>query len=99
MAAMIMGIATLAGFDSAANMAEEAKDPFRSVPRAIVGSVAAARVLGMVFVIALTFAIRDIPQASASDTPVSLILRDQLGAVIEGRCWSRSCSHSSAPGW
>lgn len=33
---MIMGLATLVGFDSAANMAEEARDPFRSVPRAIV---------------------------------------------------------------
>ncbi len=83
MAAAIMGIATLVGFDSAANMAEEAKDPFRSVPRAIVGSVVAASVLGMVFVIALTIAIRDIPQASATDSPVSLILRDQLGVVIE----------------
>ncbi|WP_327595033.1 amino acid permease [Streptomyces chartreusis] len=37
MIAMIMGLATLVGFDSAANLAEEAKDPFRSVPRAIVG--------------------------------------------------------------
>ena len=39
MAALIMGLSTLVGFDAAANMAEEAKDPFRSVPRAIVGSV------------------------------------------------------------
>jgi amino acid transporter len=83
MAAMIMGIATLVGFDSAANMAEEAKDPFRSVPRAIVGSVVAAAVLGMVFVIALTIAIKDIPRASATDSPVALILRDQLGTVME----------------
>jgi amino acid transporter len=83
MGATIMGIATLVGFDSAANMAEEAKDPFRSVPRAIVGSVVAAAVLGMVFVIALTIAIRDIPRASATDSPVALILRDQLGPVME----------------
>jgi amino acid transporter len=83
MAAMIMGIATLVGFDSAANMAEEAKDPFRSVPRAIVGSVVAAAVLGMVFVIALTIAIKDIPRASATDSPVALILRDQLGPLME----------------
>jgi amino acid transporter len=83
MAATIMGIATLVGFDSAANMAEEAKDPFRSVPRAIVGSVVAAAVLGMVFVIALTIAIKDIPRASATDSPVALILRDQLGPVME----------------
>ncbi len=83
MAAMIMGLATLVGFDSAANMAEEAKDPFRSVPRAIVGSVVAAGVLGMVFVIALTIAIADIPKASATNSPVALILRDQLGVVME----------------
>ena len=83
MAAMIMGIATLVGFDAAANMAEEAKDPFRSVPRAIVGSVVAAAVLGMVFVIALTIAIKDIPRASATNSPVALIMSDQLGPVVE----------------
>ncbi|MDT5330033.1 MAG: hypothetical protein QOF31_1330 [Mycobacterium sp.] len=83
MAAVIMGIATLVGFDAAANMAEEAKEPFRSVPRAIVGSVVAAAVLGMVFVIALTIAIKDIPRATATDSPVALILRDQLGPVME----------------
>lgn len=83
MAAMIMGLATLVGFDSAANMAEEAKDPFRSVPRAIVGSVVAAGVLGLVFLIALTIAIKDIPRISASETPVAAILRDQLGPVME----------------
>lgn len=83
MAAFIMGLATLVGFDSAANMAEEAKDPFRSVPRAIVGSVVAAAVLGMMFAIALTIAITDIPKASATNSPVALILRDQLGVVME----------------
>jgi amino acid transporter len=83
MAAMIMGLATLVGFDSAANMAEEAKDPFRSVPRAIVGSVVAAAVLGMVFVIALTIAIDNIPNATATDSPVALVLHDQLGPVME----------------
>jgi amino acid transporter len=82
-AAMIMGLATLVGFDSAANMAEEAKDPFRSVPRAIVGSVVAAAVLGLVFVVVLTIAIKDIPSATATDSPVALILRDQLGPVME----------------
>jgi amino acid transporter len=83
MAAMIMGIATLVGFDAAANMAEEAKDPFRTVPRAIVASVVAAAVLGMVFVIALTIAIKDIPRASATNSPVALIMSDQLGPLVE----------------
>ena len=80
---MIMGLATLVGFDAAANMAEEAKNPFRSVPRAIVGSVVAAGVLGLVFLIALTIAIDDIPRVSATDSPVALIMHDQLGPVVE----------------
>ena len=43
MLAMVMGLTTLVGFDAAANLAEEAKDPSRSVPRAIVSSVVAPR--------------------------------------------------------
>ncbi|MCA1005260.1 amino acid permease [Rhodococcus hoagii] len=83
MGAMIMGLATLVGFDAAANLAEEAKDPFRSVPRAIVGSVVAAALLGFVFLIALTVAIDDVPRISESASPVAAIMRDQLGPVVE----------------
>lgn len=83
MIAMIVGLGTLVGFDSAANMAEEAKDPFRTVPRAIVGSVAAAGVLGLVFLIALTAAIKDIPEVTAAASPVATIMNEQLGAVGE----------------
>ncbi|MFD7443798.1 APC family permease [Streptomyces sp. NPDC059909] len=83
MIAMIMGLATLVGFDSAANLAEEAKDPYRTVPRAIVGSVVAAGLLGLLFLITLTVAIDDIPRISDSGSPVAAILRDQLGPVME----------------
>jgi amino acid transporter len=83
MMAMIMGLATLVGFEAAANMAEEAKDPFRSVPRAILGSVIASGVLGMLFVIALTVSIKDIARTSASESAVALIIHDQLGPVME----------------
>jgi amino acid transporter len=83
MAAMIMGLTTLVGFDSAANLAEEAKDPFRSVPRAIVASVVASAVLGLLFVVTLTIAIKDIPRVSNSPSPVATIIRDQLGPVME----------------
>lgn len=65
MAAMVMGLTTLVGFDSAANLAEEAKDPFRSVPRAIVASVVAAAVVGLIFLIVLTIAIKDVTTVSA----------------------------------
>jgi amino acid transporter len=83
MLAMIMGLGTLVGFDSAANLAEEAKNPFRDVPRAIVGSVVAAGVLGMLFLIALTVAIDDITAVSRSESPVAAIMHDQLGPVVE----------------
>jgi amino acid transporter len=81
MTAMIVGLTTLVGFDSAANLAEEAKDPYRSVPRAIVGSVVAAGVLGLGFLITLTIAINDIPRVTDSDSPVATIMRDQLGST------------------
>jgi len=83
MAGMIMGLTTLVGFDSAANLAEEAKDPFRTVPRAIVSSVVASATLGLLFVIVLTLAIKDIARVTASGSPVATIIHDQLGPLIE----------------
>ena len=83
MVGMIMGITTLVGFDSAANLAEEAKDPFRSVPRAIVASVVASAVLGLLFVVILTLAIKDVAAVSTSGSPVAVIIGDQLGPVME----------------
>jgi amino acid transporter len=83
MLAMLMGLSTLVGFEAAANLAEEAKDPYRTVPRAIVGSVVAAGVLGLLFLIALTIAIPDLTRISGSVSPVAAILRDQLGPVVE----------------
>lgn len=83
MLATVLGLTTLVGFDAAANLAEEAKDPYRSVPKAVVGSVVAAAVLGLLFLIALTVAIDDMPRISASDSPVVVIMHDQLGTVTE----------------
>jgi amino acid transporter len=83
MAGMIMGLTTLVGFDSAANLAEEAKDPFRSVPRAIILSVVASAILGLLFAIVLTLGIKDVARVSSGGTPVASIIRDQLGPVME----------------
>jgi amino acid transporter len=83
MAALIMGLSTLVGFEAAANMGEEAKHPFRTVPRAIVGSVVAAAVLGMLFVIALTVTITDMGRVSTSDSPVAEIMHEQFGPGLE----------------
>lgn len=83
MGALIMGLSTLIGFDAAANMAEEAKNPVRDVPRAIVGSVVTAAVLGMLLVVALTVSIRDMHAASTSNSAVAEIMNQQFGAGLE----------------
>lgn len=83
MAGMLMGLTTLVGFDSAANLAEEAKDPFRTVPRAIVASVLAAGAAGFLFLVALTVSIDDIAAVSNSESPVAKIIGDRLGPVME----------------
>lgn len=83
MAGALMGLTTLVGFDSAANLAEEAKNPFRNVPRAIVGSVVAASVAGFVFLVVLTASIKDVNTISADPSPVAAIIRSQLGPVWE----------------
>lgn len=53
------------------------------MPRAIVASVVAAAVLGLVFLIALTLAIKDIPAVTQSGSPVAAIIRSQLGPIAE----------------
>ncbi|MGO4681305.1 amino acid permease [Microbacterium sp. 2MCAF23] len=83
MAGALMGLTTLVGFDSAANLAEETKDPFRAAPRAIVGSVIAAGVAGLIFLIVLTVSIKDVGAVSADPSPVAAIIRGQLGPVWE----------------
>lgn len=99
MATMIVGLATLVGFDSAANMAEEAKDPHRTVPRAIVGSVVAAGVLGMLFLIALTVAIGDVDTVSKSDSPSPTSSAPSSVHRWSGFSSCASVSPSSAAGW
>jgi amino acid transporter len=83
MAATIMGLNTLVGFETAANMAEEAANATRNVPRAIIGSVLASTGLGFVFLIVLTIAVKDLPAATASESPVAEIMRQQFGPALE----------------
>jgi amino acid transporter len=83
MAAMLMGLATLVGFETAPNMAEEAANPVRTVPRAIIGSVVASAVMGFLFLIVLTVSIKDVPAASASGSSVAEIMRQQFGPGLE----------------
>ena len=55
--ASLIGVYTIVGFESAADMSEEAVDARRAVPRAMIGSVIISAVLGMAALIGFTIAI------------------------------------------
>lgn len=80
---------TYTGFDGSAHMAEETADPRRTAPWGIVLSVAVAGVAGYALLIALTLAVRTIPEAlNAKDAagaavPAAIaILQTALGAKL-----------------
>ena len=55
--AMFMSLFVIYGFDTAATLAEETKDPRRAAPRAILYSVAGAFVIGGIFIYATLLAV------------------------------------------
>ena len=55
--AMFMGLFVIYGFDTASTLAEETNEPRRAAPRAVLGSVAAAFVIGFVFLWAMLMAV------------------------------------------
>src|SRR4051795_12706923 len=55
--AMFMGLFVIYGFDTASTLAEETNDPRRAAPRAVLGSIGAAFVIGFVFLWAMLMAV------------------------------------------
>ena len=83
MLATLLGAYTIVGFESASNLAEETHDPRRVTPGAMIRSVVYSGVIGMVFLIAVTAVIRDVPAASKDAAPVALVMKDALGSWVE----------------
>src|SRR3954453_12744135 len=61
MLAILIGAYTIVGFEAAANLAEETEEPTRVVPMAMLRAVVVSVVVGLVFLIALTIAMTDVP--------------------------------------
>jgi amino acid transporter len=75
----LVGIFTLVGFEAAADMAEEAVDARRTVPRAMILSVVVSGLLGWAALIGFTLAIPDLAAVSASPVPLAAIAEYWLG--------------------
>jgi len=61
--AMFMSLFVIYGFDTAGTLAEETKDPRREAPRAIIGAIIGAFIIGAVFLFAMLIAIPNLPDA------------------------------------
>jgi amino acid transporter len=60
---MFMSLFVIYGFDTAGTLAEETRDPRREAPRAIIGSIIGAFIIGAVFLFAMLLAIPNLPAA------------------------------------
>lgn len=76
----LLGAFTIVGFESAANLAEETREPARIVPKAMWQAVLSLGIIGMLFLIAVT-ALLD--QGDwASTTPIADVITRVLGPIV-----------------
>jgi amino acid transporter len=85
LAAMFMSLFVIYGFDTASTLAEETKNPRVEAPKAVLGSVVGAFIIGTVFLLALIIAIPDMRKfvAGAGAVPATITSpADVLNAVL-----------------
>lgn len=82
MMGFLLGAFTIVGFESAANLAEETKQPEVVVPKAMWQAVVASGVLGFLFLLVVTAAVNDPATLAQSGTPIADVIRDILGSVV-----------------
>ncbi|WP_375406368.1 amino acid permease [uncultured Amnibacterium sp.] len=78
----LLGAFTIVGFESAANLAEETKEPARVVPRAMVQAVLASGILGFLFLLVVTMLAGDPAELAKSSTPIADVVTRVLGPVV-----------------
>lgn len=80
---LLQGAYTLTGYGMVASLCEEVKEPAREVPRAMVLSVAAAAVTGLVYLIPINFVLPAIEPllAVASLQPMPLLYKEVTGSA------------------
>ena len=85
--AMFMGLFVIYGFDTASTLAEETNDPRRVAPRAVLGSVAAAFIVGFIFLWAMLMAVPgdlDEVVAAGGISPPEIIQANLSDALATG---------------
>ncbi|ODA77011.1 hypothetical protein RJ55_07528 [Drechmeria coniospora] len=77
---------TLTGYGMVASMCEEVQNPEREVPRAIVLSVVAAGITGIIYIIPLLFVLPDVKMllSVANSQPIGLLFKTVTGSAAAG---------------
>jgi amino acid transporter len=82
LAAMLMSMWVLFGFDSAGSLAEEVINPRKVVPKAIITSLYVTFIVGGLALLAFVLAIPDLSATMNASVPLMYILESNLGAGI-----------------
>jgi amino acid transporter len=82
MVAMFMSLFVIYGFDTAGTLAEETKSPRTEAPKAILGSVVGAFVVGGVFLFCMLLGIRDLPAAIKGGFGPAAIIESNFGSAM-----------------
>lgn len=78
----LIGAFTIVGFESAANLAEETRNPARVVPKAMWQAVVTLGIIGFLFIVAITGLANNPVALAHSDTPVAEVIQAVLGSVV-----------------
>lgn len=81
---MLMAAWTFYGFETAGDVAEEARNPEKSVPRMMMLSLVVAFITGGIGLLAYILVIGNIDQALGASVPLEFIIRNALGRVAGG---------------
>lgn len=77
----LFAIYNLIGYEAAANLGEETKDPYRTAPVAIVRCVIISGIVGFLGYASITLGTWNIPALSASGTPAADVVRHIFGSA------------------
>ncbi|HZQ89064.1 MAG TPA: amino acid permease [Gaiellaceae bacterium] len=80
--AMFMSLFVIYGFDTAGTLAEETKNPRVEAPKAILGSVVGAFVIGGIFLFCMLLGIRDLPAAIKGGFGPANIIESNFGSAF-----------------
>lgn len=81
---LLFAVTLFIGFEASASLGEETTDPYRSIPRAIFGTVAIAAVfyLVMIYASAIGFGVTQIDAWASDSAPLSTLARRYVGGWL-----------------